>query len=76
MLPSSFLHAQSSILLHRIFQLVADINGGVLFFLLPTDVFLISLSLYTMEHVNNYFLYAYVLMYKILMNFFHRYTTV
>lgn len=39
-------------LLNRTFQLVADINSGVIFFLLPANVLLLSMSMYIMEHVN------------------------
>lgn len=36
----------------RIFELVADINSGVIFSLLPANSLVLGLSMYSMEHVN------------------------
>lgn len=43
---------QKYIFCARIFNLVADINAGVIFWLLPPNVCLMAISLYNMEHVN------------------------
>lgn len=42
---------------NRIFQLVADINSGVIFFLLPANVLLLSMSMYIIEHVSRNFIW-------------------
>lgn len=38
----------------RFLQLVADINSGIIFLLLPMNVFTLGSSMYTMEHVKIY----------------------
>lgn len=42
-------------LTRRIFNLVADINSGVIFALLPPNVCMLAMSMYSFEHVNYFY---------------------